>query len=102
VSYVCNPSYPGGRDEEDHGLKPAQANSSARPYLQKPVTKIELVEWLKVKALRSNPSTAKKKKEKKTNSENKNEVAWMHKAKMRTLASIFAFVSEHKSKQDLI
>jgi hypothetical protein len=64
VSYVCNPSYPGGRDEEDHGLKPAQANSSARPYLQKPVTKIELVEWLKVKALRSNPSTAKKKKEK--------------------------------------
>jgi hypothetical protein len=23
-----NPSYLGGRDQEDHGLKPAQANSS--------------------------------------------------------------------------
>jgi hypothetical protein len=33
-------------------LKPAQANSSARPYLKKPFTNIELVEWLKVKALR--------------------------------------------------
>jgi hypothetical protein len=36
-----------------------------RPYLEKPFTKIELVEWLKVKALSSSPSTAKKKKEKK-------------------------------------
>jgi hypothetical protein len=32
-----------------------------RPYLKKPFTKIGLVEWLKVKALSSNPSTAKKK-----------------------------------------
>jgi hypothetical protein len=29
-------------------LKPAQANSSSRPYLKKPFTKIGLVEWLKV------------------------------------------------------
>jgi hypothetical protein len=29
-----------------------------RPYLEKPLTKIGLVEWLKVKALNSNPSTA--------------------------------------------
>jgi hypothetical protein len=28
-------------------------------YLEKPVTKIGLVEWLKVKALSSSPSTAK-------------------------------------------
>jgi hypothetical protein len=34
-----------------------------RPYLKKPFTKIGLVEWLKVKAPSSNPSTAKKKKE---------------------------------------
>jgi hypothetical protein len=33
-----------------------------RPYLKKPFTKIGLVEWLKVKALSSSPSTAKKKK----------------------------------------
>jgi hypothetical protein len=29
-----------------------------RPYLKKPFTKIGLVEWLKVKALSSSPSTA--------------------------------------------
>jgi hypothetical protein len=40
-------------------LKPAQGNSSARPYLEKPFTKIELREWLQVKALISRPSTAK-------------------------------------------
>jgi hypothetical protein len=27
VAYSCNPSYPGGRNQEDHGLKPAGANS---------------------------------------------------------------------------
>jgi hypothetical protein len=34
------------------------------PYLEKPFTKIGLVEWLKVKALSSSPITAEKKKEK--------------------------------------
>jgi hypothetical protein len=33
-----------------------------RPYLEKPFTKIGLVDWLKVKALSSSPSTVKKKK----------------------------------------
>jgi hypothetical protein len=42
-------------------LKPAQANSSARPYPEKPFTKIGLVEWLKMKARSSIPSTSKKK-----------------------------------------
>jgi hypothetical protein len=32
-----------------------------RPSLKKPFTKIGLVEWLKVKALSSSPSTTKKK-----------------------------------------
>jgi hypothetical protein len=36
-----------------------------RPYLKKLFTKIGLVEWLKVKALSSNPSTEKEKTEKK-------------------------------------
>jgi hypothetical protein len=48
VVHACNPSYSGGRDQED---------PSSKPY-----TKIGLVEWLKVKALSSSLSTAKKKK----------------------------------------
>jgi hypothetical protein len=62
VAHACNPSYSGGRDQEDYGSKPAQANSSVRPYLEKSFTKVGLVEWLKVKALSSSPSTTKKKK----------------------------------------
>jgi hypothetical protein len=27
VTYTCNPSYSGGRDQEDHSLKAAWANS---------------------------------------------------------------------------
>jgi hypothetical protein len=34
-----------------------------RPYLEKPFTKIGLVEWLKVKALSSSPQYHPKKKE---------------------------------------
>jgi hypothetical protein len=35
VAHACNPSYSGGRDQEDNSLKPAQANSSMRPCLEK-------------------------------------------------------------------
>jgi hypothetical protein len=62
VVHTCNPSYSGDRDQEDHSSKLPQANSSVRPYLKKSFTKIGLVEWLKVKALSSNPSTTKTKK----------------------------------------
>jgi hypothetical protein len=61
VAYTCNPSHSGGRDQEDGGLKPAHANGFVRPHLEKSFTKIGLVEWLKVKALSSSPTTAKKK-----------------------------------------
>jgi hypothetical protein len=44
VAHTCNPGYSGGRDQEDHGSKPTWANSSSRPYLEKPFTKIRLVE----------------------------------------------------------
>jgi hypothetical protein len=27
VAHTCNPSYSGSRDQEDHSLKPAQANN---------------------------------------------------------------------------
>jgi hypothetical protein len=36
------------KDQEDHGSKPAWANSSVRSYLKKLFTKNRLVEWLKV------------------------------------------------------
>jgi hypothetical protein len=39
VAHVCNPSYSGGRDQEDCGLKPAQENSSRDPILKIPNTK---------------------------------------------------------------
>jgi hypothetical protein len=53
VAHACNPSYSGGRDQEDLGSKLAQANSSRdpilkKPYLEKTLHKKGLVEWLKV------------------------------------------------------
>jgi hypothetical protein len=42
-----NPSYSGGRDQEDFCSKPAQANSSQDPILKKPFTKKGLEKWLK-------------------------------------------------------
>jgi hypothetical protein len=44
VAHACNPSYSGGRDKEDHGSKPAQANSSRDPISKNPSQKIGLVE----------------------------------------------------------
>jgi hypothetical protein len=35
VAHTCNPSNSGGRDQEDHGLKSAQANSLWDPILKK-------------------------------------------------------------------
>jgi hypothetical protein len=61
VAYACNPSYSGIRDQEDHSSKPGRT-----PYLKIHFTKIGLVEWLKVKALSSSPSTAKTNKQTKT------------------------------------
>jgi hypothetical protein len=34
-NHICNPSYLGGRDQEDHSLKPAWANSSLDPISKK-------------------------------------------------------------------
>jgi hypothetical protein len=43
-AHAYNPSYSGGRDQEDCGLKSAQANSWKDPVLKKPNTKKGLVE----------------------------------------------------------
>jgi hypothetical protein len=58
MAHAYNPSYSGGRDQEDHVSKPAWANSSWHSILEKSITRKGLVEWLKVKALSSSPSTA--------------------------------------------
>jgi hypothetical protein len=44
--HACNCSYSGGRDQEDYGSKPAQANS-LRPGHENTQHKEGLVEWLK-------------------------------------------------------
>jgi hypothetical protein len=62
VVHAYSPSYSGGRDQEDHGFKPAQAKSPQDPILKKTHHKKGLAEWLKVKALSSSPGTTKKKK----------------------------------------
>jgi hypothetical protein len=48
VAHTCNPSYSGGRDQEDHNMKPTQANSSGDLSSKKTLHKKGLVEWLKV------------------------------------------------------
>jgi hypothetical protein len=35
VAHACNPWYSGSKDQENHDLKPSQANSSIRPILKK-------------------------------------------------------------------
>jgi hypothetical protein len=35
VAHTCNRSYSGGKDQEEGSLKPVQANSFSRPYLEK-------------------------------------------------------------------
>jgi hypothetical protein len=49
VVHTCNPSYSGGRDQKDLGLKPRQI----------------VAEWLKVKAWSSSSSTTRKKEKQK-------------------------------------
>jgi hypothetical protein len=48
VVHACNPSHSGSRDQEDHNLKPTQANSLWDPILKNPTTKKRVVHWLKV------------------------------------------------------
>jgi hypothetical protein len=60
VVHACNPSYSGGRDQEDRGSKLTWANSLKDPISKKTFTKIGLVEWLKMKTLSSSSSTANK------------------------------------------
>jgi hypothetical protein len=80
VAQAYNPSYSGGRDRKDHGLKPAQANSSRDPISRKLITKkadgvTQVIECLpsKHEALSSKPQYYRKKK--KSNSFKKQELS---------------------------
>jgi hypothetical protein len=46
-AHACNPSYSGGRDQEDHHLKPAPGKWFVRHYLENTQHKTGFVEWLK-------------------------------------------------------
>jgi hypothetical protein len=63
VTHACHPRYSGGRNQEDCSSKPAQQIvCETLPWekkKKKTFTKKELVEWLQLWALSSNPSTAK-------------------------------------------
>jgi hypothetical protein len=48
VAHTYNPSSSGGRYQQDHSSKPAQANSSRDSIWKKSHHKKQLVEWLKV------------------------------------------------------
>jgi hypothetical protein len=50
VAHTYNPSYSGGRNQEDHSSKPAWANSSRDPIWKYPshTKKKSLVEWFNV------------------------------------------------------
>jgi hypothetical protein len=39
MAHACNPSYSGGRDQDDQGSKPAQANSLKDPIAKNPSQK---------------------------------------------------------------
>jgi hypothetical protein len=61
-AHACNPSYSGGIDQEDRGSKPAGQVVCKNLSQQKPIKKKGLAAWLKEKAMSSNPSATKKKK----------------------------------------
>jgi hypothetical protein len=48
MDHAYNPSDSGGRDQEDHDSKPAQANGLQDPTLKTPIRKKGLAEWFEV------------------------------------------------------
>jgi hypothetical protein len=48
MAHACNPSQSGDSNQEEHGLKLAQANRSQDPISKQSIMKKGLVEWLKV------------------------------------------------------
>jgi hypothetical protein len=57
VAHACNPSYSGGRDQEDRVRRQPGQIVPETLCRKKTLTEIGLVEWLKLWVLSSNPST---------------------------------------------
>jgi hypothetical protein len=65
MAHTCHPSYSGGKDQEDCGSRPAQANKFVGPFLKKKIQhktgqvseKVEECLPSKSEALSSNPNT---------------------------------------------
>jgi hypothetical protein len=64
VAYICNPSYSRGRDKESR-FKASLGKKLMRLHLEKPFTKIGLVEWLQGEGPEFKPQYWRKKKQKK-------------------------------------
>jgi hypothetical protein len=67
ATHICNPRYLRGKNQKDHGSKPARTNSSQDPILKTPNTKkdggvVQVVEHLpsKCEALSSHQNSATK------------------------------------------
>jgi hypothetical protein len=65
VAHAYNPSYSGGRDQEDHGSKPAWANSSHDPISKKTLHKNRAGRVAQGEGPEFKPQYHKKKKKKK-------------------------------------
>jgi hypothetical protein len=65
VAHGCNPSYSGGRDQEDWGSKPAQANSLWDPVSKKSIINKEWKNGSRCRSWVQTPVQQKKKKKKK-------------------------------------
>jgi hypothetical protein len=68
VAHTCNPSYPRGRDQEDHGARQIIREILSQKYpIQKRASRVaQVVKYLSsmCEALSSNPSTTKKQQQK--------------------------------------
>jgi hypothetical protein len=71
VVHTCNLSYSEGRDQEDHGSKPASGKQFRKPYLEKTHHKKRAgrknTRLVSMRPCIQNPALSKKKKKKKKN-----------------------------------
>jgi hypothetical protein len=70
VAHIYNPSYSGGKDQEDHSLKPAWANNSQDSISKNPIKKNWAGGMAQSEGLSSSPQTAKRKKRNKERKRN--------------------------------
>jgi hypothetical protein len=85
VTHACNPSYSGGGDQVDHGLKPAWENSSQDRISKTPITKKKAGGMAQDVGSEFKPQCHKKKKERKKEIQEEEQVWREHSLQDRTL-----------------